>query len=81
MAIINTALGRAHERRLAADFQILVGSTADEIVRFARDRGVDLVVVGSRGLGGVGSALLGSVYHGVLSKADRPVLVVKGHES
>ncbi|GAA3070013.1 universal stress protein [Streptosporangium carneum] len=37
----------------------------------------DLVVVGSRGLGGFGSAVLGSVSHGVLHHADCPVAVVR----
>ncbi|MEV7012538.1 universal stress protein [Streptosporangium sp. NPDC051022] len=37
----------------------------------------DLVVVGSRGLGGLGSAVLGSVSHGVLHHADCPVAVVR----
>jgi len=46
---------------------------------FALDRDVELIMVGSRGLGGVCSALLGSVSHAVLNQADRPVLVVKHH--
>ncbi|MEV8633665.1 universal stress protein [Streptosporangium sp. NPDC051023] len=37
----------------------------------------DLVVVGSRGLGGAGSAVLGSVSHGVLHHAHCPVAVVR----
>ncbi|MER7134123.1 universal stress protein [Streptosporangium saharense] len=37
----------------------------------------DLVVVGSRGLGGFGSAVLGSVSHGVLHHAACPVAVVR----
>ncbi|GAA4208825.1 universal stress protein [Streptosporangium oxazolinicum] len=40
--------------------------------------GADLVVVGSRGLGRFGSAVLGSVSHGVLHHARCPVAVVRG---
>ncbi|MET8384702.1 universal stress protein [Streptosporangium canum] len=40
-------------------------------------RTADLVVVGSRGLGAFGSALLGSVSHGLLHRAHCPVAVVR----
>lgn len=40
-------------------------------------RAADLVVVGSRGLGGFSSAVLGSVGHGVLHHASCPVAVVR----
>ncbi len=39
----------------------------------------DLVVVGSRGLGGFASAVLGSVGHGVLHHVTCPVAVVRPH--
>jgi hypothetical protein len=37
---------------------------------------VGLLVVGSRGLGGVGRILLGSVSVGIIHRAPRPILVV-----
>jgi nucleotide-binding universal stress UspA family protein len=39
-----------------------------------------VIILGSRGLTGIKSALLGSVSHGVLNHADRPVLVVPSPE-
>lgn len=46
------------------------------LIELAREHGVSAVVVGSRGLGGVKSALLGSVSSGLLDHARLPVLVV-----
>ena len=53
-----------------------LGSPADRIVAIAHDENAALLVVGSRGRGDVKSALLGSVSHGVVSKATCPVVVV-----
>jgi nucleotide-binding universal stress UspA family protein len=43
----------------------------------AEEHGADGIVVGSRGLSGVKSILLGSVSNGVVHHARRPVLVVR----
>ena len=58
--------------------EVLAGDPADEIVAYADNHDVDLIVVGSRGRGTVASTLLGSVSHAVLHEARRPVLVVRG---
>jgi len=50
---------------------------ADEIVRVAEETRVDLVVMGSRGLGGLRRALMGSVSDSVVRHAHCPVLVVR----
>jgi nucleotide-binding universal stress UspA family protein len=55
---------------------LLVGSPAHEIVKAAKERDHDLIVIGSRGRGRATAALLGSVSHAVLHEASVPVLVV-----
>lgn len=54
-----------------------VGHPVDGIVGVAARESVDLIVMGSRGLGGMQSFLLGSVSDRVLHHAHCPVLVVK----
>jgi len=51
-------------------------SVAATILAQADDVGASAIVMGSRGLTGLKSLLLGSVSHGVLQHADRPVIVV-----
>ena len=60
------------------DLSIVVkrGNPADVICQYAADNGVDCIVMGRRGLGGI-RAVLGSVSAGVLRGTDLPVLVVK----
>ena len=73
-------LGAARERARAAgvpvDAAVLGGYPAREILAFADEQGVDLIVLGSHGRGGVEHLLLGSVAEKVLRKAPCPVLVV-----
>ncbi|MGH7895403.1 MAG: universal stress protein [Candidatus Binatia bacterium] len=57
---------------------VVVGHPAAEVVAAAEESGVDLVVVGARGLGAAGRLILGSVSERVLQHAPCPVLIVKG---
>jgi nucleotide-binding universal stress UspA family protein len=54
------------------------GRAATVITDLARERGVDLVVTGSRGRGALRSMLLGSVATEVAADAPCPVLVARG---
>ena len=53
------------------------GRKDEEIVRVGEEIGAGLIVMGSRGLGGMRRALMGSVSDGVMRHAHCPVLVVR----
>jgi nucleotide-binding universal stress UspA family protein len=56
---------------------LMSGRADEEIIVRAEQVGADLVVVGSRGLGGIRRALMGSVSDSVVRHAHCPVLVVR----
>ena len=55
----------------------MMGEAAREIIYLAEDLGAGLVVMGSRGRGGIRRALMGSVSDSVVRHAHCPVLVVR----
>ncbi len=55
-------------------------TVASAILREAATTGASAIVMGSRGLTGVKSLLLGSVSHAVIQHADRTVIVVPSPE-
>ena len=61
-----------------ADAHVVFDDPAPEIVRLGEDIGADMIVVGSRGLGGIRRMLLGSVSSSVAAHANGPVLIVRG---
>jgi nucleotide-binding universal stress UspA family protein len=69
-----------HARRVGltqASIDAAQGTAADEIARVAQDKGVDQIVMGTRGRGAVGRLFLGSVAQRVIHLAPMPVTVVK----
>jgi nucleotide-binding universal stress UspA family protein len=84
LGAMRTALAKttpyAEERHVTYDTELLEGSPAEAVLEIARNRDVDLIVVGSRGLGAVKGALLGSVSSEIVHHADRPVLVARSIE-
>ena len=63
-----------------ASVRARVTSVADCILAEADDLEADAIVMGTRGLTGVKSFLLGSVSHAVLQHSDRPVIVIPSPE-
>ena len=56
---------------------ITPGPPAETIVQTARDRNCDLIVMGTRGHGGIANVLIGSTARWVVKQSPIPVLVIR----
>jgi nucleotide-binding universal stress UspA family protein len=63
--------------RIPVQHVFLIGDPATEIVRYATDAGIDLIVMGTHGRTGLERLLMGSVAEKVMRGAPCSVLVVK----
>ena len=68
------------ETRFAGTHAIVEGLTAKEIVKYAEQYAIDLIVMGTHGRRGVAHLLLGSVAEHVVRTARCPVLTVRHAE-
>jgi len=62
---------------LRVSSRLLEGRPSSTIVEEAEKDGADLIVIGSRGLGGITGWILGSTSRRVVESCTKPVLVVK----
>ncbi|MEM1945366.1 MAG: universal stress protein [Nitrososphaerota archaeon] len=76
---VSQAITDVEKFKISAKSEILEGapSIVEAITTYAENNGVDLIVVGTKGLSGFKKLVLGSVASGVVSHANCSVLVVK----
>jgi len=77
MAALQPVCAALDEVQLPYQYHISVGTPAESIAQYAREQGVDQIVMCRQGQGGLQMFLLGSVVAKVLHLADCPVLLVK----
>ena len=65
------------EAGLKVSKKLVQGRAAEKIVETAEEGAFDLIVIGSRGLGGIKGFVLGSISDRVADEAPCPVLIVK----
>lgn len=77
--VLSEGLQKANELKpnLKISTQLKKGRPADTIIETAKEGQFDLIVMGSRGLGGIKQLLLGSVSDRVADQAPCPVLIVR----
>ncbi|MCR6546842.1 universal stress protein [Dehalobacterium formicoaceticum] len=75
--IMNEATERFKDTGIEYTTSIKTGDAADEIIREAEQRGTEVIVMGSRGLGAISRFFLGSVSNKVLTHAPCSVLIIR----
>jgi len=65
------------EKEISVERIVARGSAFLEIIRLAKERGVDMIVLATHGRTGLAHVLMGSVTEKVVRKAPCPVLVVR----
>jgi nucleotide-binding universal stress UspA family protein len=79
MEVVGRAVSMAEKKGVKAKPQTseTVGSVVQAITDYAANEKIDLIVMGTRGMGGFKKMLLGSVSSGVVTHAQCAVLVVR----
>ena len=76
-AILEAAVQAVGEVPVDVHTELIEGSAAEAIISVAVTRENDLIVMGSRGLGRIAGAVLGSTSQKVVAHAPCPVLIVR----
>jgi nucleotide-binding universal stress UspA family protein len=71
-------MSASEKKRFSGTTEIVTGLTAKQIVQYAKEHAVDLIVMGTHGRRGVAHLMLGSVAEHVVRTAPCPVLTVRG---
>lgn len=74
---VEEAKNRLQTAGVKGTVELYQGAPAEVILDYVKKNNNDLIVIGSRGLGGIREFVLGSVSHNVVQHAQVPVLVVK----
>jgi nucleotide-binding universal stress UspA family protein len=76
--ILGKAESEAKERGVKnVEKTVMKGDPAEVIINYAKEGDSDMIVIGSRGLGGVKGLMLGSVSSKVCHATDRTCVTVK----
>jgi len=75
--VLRTVQAYAEQHGWKVQTMHAVGEPAPEIAALAKAGKFELVVMGTRGQGALGTMILGSVANGVLARCETPVLLIR----
>ncbi len=75
--LLNGVVQLGEEEGVTVHEEVLVGSVKKTILDYAKNKKVDLIVIGTKGMSGVSKFLMGSVATDVIAHAHCPVLAVR----
>ena len=75
--VLDNAKKICHKNDVRAKYVMKEGNVANEILQYAKKEGIDLIVIGSRGLSRLPRYVLGSTSNKIVNYAHCSVLVVK----
>ena len=78
-SVLDEALNTVQKKQpdISVEARLEKGRPPDVIMEIARTENVDLIVMGSRGLGGIMGSVLGSTSQAVVHSCTKPILIVK----
>ena len=77
MKVLAAAREKLDVAGTAYQSHLFVGEPAEVVARYAKEQGCDEIVIGTRGLSGISSLLVGSVAIKIIHLAEVPVVLVK----
>lgn len=77
MAALKSGMQKLDAAKVSYLHHIAVGDAAEVICRYAKEKGMDQIFMGTRGMGSVSNLVLGSVATKVIHLSPVPVLLVK----
>ncbi|OPX87146.1 MAG: Stress response protein NhaX [Pelotomaculum sp. PtaB.Bin104] len=75
--ILKSAAEKVAQEGIEVNTEILYGTPGEAIAQYAKDKNVNLIVIGSNNRNAIGRMFLGSVSNYVVHHAQRPVLVIR----
>ncbi|HJW83996.1 MAG TPA: universal stress protein [Anaerolineae bacterium] len=79
-AYLDVTATRLHAAGLEAQYTVLEGQPAERVIEYARDNGVDLVILSSHGRSGLSGWNVSSVVQKIILRIYRPILLVRAYQ-